>query len=138
VLKLALPWATAERVDGVMGGWMVRALDGRERPVQGFTRLRGGAGALGVVCPDVFGLDADAHGARLTLLRSPLMAHHDPAPAEAFPRAMIADQGVHAFRFEFAAADGATPAWLARRASMARRPPAIGELTRGMGERGDW
>ena len=50
---------------------------------------------------------------------------------------MIADQGVHAFRFEFTVSDSLTPAWLARRASMARRPLVVGELTRGMGERGD-
>jgi alpha-mannosidase len=133
LLKLMLPLVLADRIDGVMGEPLARSLDGRERPVQDFAwfRLRDGH-AFGVVCPDVFGMDADADGVRLTLLRSPLEAHHDPSPADAFPRAEAADQGVHHFRFQFAAFDGLTPAWLKARASMAHRPLIACDWTKGM------
>jgi len=139
LLKLILPLALASRVDGVMGGELARDLDGRERPLQDFAWFRRAAGSpLGVVCPDVFALDADPAGARLTLLRSPLMAHPDPAPADAFPRAEPADQGVHTFRFQFAAFDALTPAWLAARAAMEHRPLIVADWTKGMTARGDW
>ena len=138
VLKLVLPMRMGGRVDGTMGVALPRALDGCERPLQDFTWLQRADGPpLGVVCPDVFALDADADGARLTLLRSPLMAHHDPAPAEAFPRAVPSDQGVHAFRLLFAAFEGLTPDWLRQRAAMIHRPPIIADWTRGMSARGD-
>jgi len=137
-LKLLVPFPTRRRVDAVMGGAAIRALDGRERPLQGFTCLEGPRGRrLGVVAPDVFALDGDQAGARLTLLRSPLMAHHDPARAEDFPRAREADQGVHEFRFEFACFDGLEPAWLARRAAMAASPLLVADCTTGMASRGD-
>lgn len=139
LLKLVLPMPLRGRTDGVMGEPLARALDGCERPLQDFTWLRRDGGVpVGVVCPDVFALDADPAGARLTLLRSPLMAHHDPAPAEAFPRAQPSDQGPHLFRFQFAAFESLTPVWLARRAAMAHRPPLAADWTRGMAARGDW
>jgi len=139
LLKLVMPGAFNARVDGVMGGALARALDGRERPLQDFAWLGGPADSpVGIVCPDVFAMDADAGGARLTLLRSPLMAHHDPASADAFPRAVPSDQGVHQFRFEFAAFKGLSPEWLALRAAMVRRPLICADCTRGMDARGDW
>jgi alpha-mannosidase len=139
VLKLVLPLALDRRIDGVMGGALARDLDGRERPLQDFTWLeRDNGRPIGVVCPDVFAFDATADGARLTLLRSPLMAHHDPAPAQGFPRATPSDQGVHLFRFQFAAFDGLAPDWLAQRAAMAHRPLIAADWTKGMAVRGDW
>ncbi|MFI4973852.1 MAG: hypothetical protein ACHP84_04850 [Caulobacterales bacterium] len=139
VLKLVLPMGLKGRVDGVMGGTLARDLDGRERPLRDFTLLHREDGcAVGVVCPEVFALDAAPDGVRLTLLRSPLMAHHDPARAEDFPRAPHADQGVHEFRFLFAAFEGLTPDWLEQRAAMLHRPPIAADWTKGMTARGDW
>jgi alpha-mannosidase len=139
LLKLVLPMPLAGRVDGVMGGDLPRDLDGRERPLQDFIWFeRAGGCPVGVVCPDVFAVDAAPDGARLTLLRSPLMAHHDPAPAAAFPRATPSDQGLHQFRFQFAAFDGLAPDWLAHRAAMIHRPLIAADLTKGMVARGDW
>jgi alpha-mannosidase len=139
LLKLTMPIKLAARTDGVMGGALPRDLDRRERPIQDFTWLRLADGrALGIVCPDVFALDGDADGVRLTLLRSPLMAHHDPSPAADFPRAVCTDQGVHEFRFQFTAFDGLIPDELARRAAMLHRPPIMADWTKGMTARGDW
>jgi alpha-mannosidase len=139
ILKLVLPGEFTSRVDGVMGGALTRALDGRERPLQDFTWLSGPKESpIGVVCPDVFAMDGQAGAARLTMLRSPLMAHHDPAQADAFPRAVLSDQGVHRFRFEFATFRRLSPDWLAMRAAMTQRALIAADWTRGMGARGDW
>jgi len=130
VLKLVLPLAAgASRTDGVPGAGLERTNDGVERPLCEWTRLAG----LGVVCPDVFALDATAVRARLTLLRSPLMSHHDPHPG-APTRAVYSDQGVHRFRFRFHFG-GATAASLAAQAEAWQRPVLVADLTRGMGPR---
>jgi len=134
VLKLVLPFesATNERRDGIMGGSLIRTNDGIERPLRDWTLLTGKeAGTLGVVCPDVYALDVTDDRVRITLLRSCLMAHHDPTP----PRqadAVYADQGVHVFRFRFFHGSGATQATLDSHAYMMQRPLIIGDLTRGM------
>ncbi|MCC7495420.1 MAG: hypothetical protein IT204_23925 [Fimbriimonadaceae bacterium] len=132
VLKLVLapPAGLRARVDGIPGESLQRAMDGVERPLRDFTLLElAGAGTLGVVCPDVFALDATAQRARLTLLRSPLLAHHDFAP-QPRPRAQVADRGVHTFRFAFAA--GTTVAALDHRAAQWQRPPLVATATHGM------
>ncbi|MBI2303069.1 MAG: hypothetical protein HYU66_29530, partial [Armatimonadetes bacterium] len=133
-----------QRVDGIPGGWLERDLDGAERPVRDFVRLTHAFQELseaapdaaheenrddpdrpfGIVCPDVFAADATPDRARLTLLRSPLMAHHDFAP-QPRPRAIPSDQGVHEFRFRFFSGPDVTPELLDRHAMMLHRPLAI-------------
>jgi len=126
VLKLVLPaGGGAERTDGTPGMPLVRANDGVERPLHDYTAL----GALGVVCPDVYALDATPERARLTLLRSPLMARHSPQGA--FPGAVVADQGSHRFRFRFFLKP-APAETLAAHAAALWQPLLTAELTRGM------
>ena len=147
VLKLTIPldlWFDGQaisRVDGHMGVAVPRSLDGAERPFADYTLLGAAAAdvpgqsdAVGIVTPDVFALDADAQRVRLTLLRSPLMAHHDPARAEAFARRTIADQGPHTFRLRFFGlrADEDATALLQRHALMMHRPLRLAETTYGM------
>lgn len=129
VLKLVLPTAggAATRIDGTPGMGLERANDGVERPLDGWTSLAG----LGVACPDVYALDATPARARLTLLRSPVMACHDPNPGSP-ARAVFADQGVHRFRFRFWPG-GLAPQMLAPQTEAMLRPPLWAELTRGMG-----
>jgi len=130
VLKLVVPWAAgASRTDGVPGGGLERANDGIERPVSEWTRLAG----LGIVCPDVFAIDATQTRTRLTLLRSPLMSHHDPHPGAPL-RPVYSDQGVHRFRFRFHVG-GASAESLAAQAEAWQRPVLVADLTRGMGPR---
>ena len=127
LLKLVVPLdGSAARTDGTPGLPLLRPNDGRERPLHDFTAC----GALGVVCPDSFALDATPARARFTLLRAPLMAHHDPCP-DFGPHGVVADQGVHTFRFRFHLA-AAAPAALAAAARAWQRPPLVAELTRGM------
>lgn len=126
ILKLVVPaGGMAERVDGTPGMPLVRANDGKERPLQDYSSL----GSLGVVCPDVFALDATPARARFTLLRSSFMAHHKPQGG--FPGAVVADQGAHRFRFRFVAGAPAAEA-LAAQAIALLRPPLAAELTYGM------
>ncbi len=127
LLKLVLPLGgEARRVDATPGLALERDNDGRELPVHGWVCTD----SVGVVCPDVWAVDATPQRLRLTLLRSPLMAHHDPHPAD-FPRAETADQGLHRFRFRFHLAS-ATAEVLAAETLAWERPPLVAELTRGM------
>lgn len=127
ILKLVMPLAgETMRRDGTPGMGLERANDGREMPLQDWLQTA----TVAVVCPDVWAADATPERARLTLLRSPWMAFHEPGPAE-FPRAETADQGMHRFRFRFDL--GATDdTRLTAAARALHRPPLIAELTRGM------
>lgn len=127
VLKLVLPARGAPtREDGSPGMPVTRANDGRERPLHDYTRCSG----LGIVCPDAYAIDATLERLRLTLLRAPEMAHHDPTPT-GFPRGVFTDQGEHRFRFRFHLGS-ATTAQLAAEALGWHRPPLVAETTRGM------
>ncbi len=127
LLKLVLPLGNeSTRIAGTPGMPLARPNDGRELPVHDACAFA----HLGVVCPDCFALDATPQRARFTLLRAPLMAHHDPSPAFQL-HATVADQGVHTFRFRFRLA-GTAPDVLAAEARQWQRPPLVAELTRGM------
>jgi alpha-mannosidase len=138
ILKLIWPLGyIAKRSDGIMGGELERSCDGKERPVRDRTLLETTAGMrLGVVCPDVFALDCTDKRLRLTVLRSALLAHHDPHPGNA-PRFTVSDQGEHDFRFQFHCGTALTGALLDRHAFMYQRPLVAADLTRGMPMRMD-
>ena len=126
VCKLVLPGSgSLDRIDGTPGIALPRANDGQERPLQDYTCL----GPIGVVCPDVYALDATPDRTRFTLLRAPYMAHHQPQGA--FPAAVVADQGPHRFRFRFFLTAQSVET-LATHALALLRPPLTAELTRGM------
>lgn len=138
LLKLVWPLAgaPAARLDGISGGSLARDNDGKERPLRDWT-LVDGAGtepAAGAVCPDVFALDGTPARLRFTLLRSPVMTHHDPNHGTGL-NGVHADQGVHEFRFRFFAGAGAAAARLERDALMLQQPPVMADLTRGMPRR---
>lgn len=135
ILKLVwnLPEACVHREDGIVGGVLKRAADGRELPLRDLTRLHLASDqTLGVACPDTFALDGDAKRVRLTLLRSPVMAHHVPSPAEA-DRRRFSDRGEQVFEFVFAA--GASVAELEAFAAGYWMLPLATDLTRGMPKR---
>jgi alpha-mannosidase len=130
-LVLPLPGAIHQRTDGILGGQLARDNAGRELPLRDWTLFDAvDAQSLGIVCPDVYALDATPQRVRLTLLRSPFLAHHDPHPGYA-PRAVVADQGVHEFRFRFFHNRVDTQT-LDRHALTLQRPPLPADLTRGM------
>lgn len=127
-LTLPLPAPSQARIDGISGGVLQRPNDGRELPLRDWTQLLGAAN-FGVVCPDVFALDATPERARFTLLRSALLAHHEPHFGDA-ARGIFSDAGAHEFRFRFFAnADETT---LESSARAFHQPPLAADLTRGM------
>jgi alpha-mannosidase len=133
---LRLDWSpgplAAQREDGVPGGGLRRANDGRECPVRDRTLLTLAGGArVGAVFPEVFSLSATRAALRLTLLRSCQLAQHDPRGTQHFHRARWSDQGEHDFVFRFYTR-GATAELLDREALALQRPPAIASITRGM------
>ena len=122
--------------DGIMGGQLRRDCTGREAPLRDWTILKLRSGVeLGIVCPDVFALDVTPKHARLTLLRSPLLAldQWDPNKGSAhIARGVVADQGVHDFRFRFYAGARLRTQALDQQALMLQRPLTMADLTRGM------
>ena len=135
VLKLTwpLPAPLVDRTDGILGGELVRPFNGIERPIRDFTLLRlADESRLGVVCPDVYALDANAERIRFTLLRGALMAHHDPATVADNPRGRPTDMGLHEFRFRFYAGRDLTTQLLDEAATAMQRPLLVAETTDGM------
>jgi alpha-mannosidase len=131
-LVLPLPAPPVSRCDGIPGGWLERALDGMERPVRDALLLRFADGhCLGLVCPEIFAADVSANEVRLTLLRSPQMAHHDPDPGGR-PEGRYSDRGEHDFRLRLVFGETLTPATLDAMAQGLQEPPAYADLTRGM------
>jgi len=89
---------------------------------------------LAIVMPEVFALEVEARRVGLTLLRSPLMAWHDPHPGT-HPRGVFSDRGEHFFRFRFMAAETVSTSRLDQMAFGLQRPPLTADLTRGMKNR---
>jgi alpha-mannosidase len=128
---LPLPSPAERRFDAIADGELERPLDGREYPFADWTRFElADGGGMCLVCTDVFALDCTPDAVRLTLLRSPYLAHHDPHPPRG-SRGRVADQGEHAFRIRVCAGH-ASAEFLARQALNLRRPPVYADLTRGM------
>jgi len=95
------PFEVAGVRAGAPGGVISRAADGRELPLYDFVSLTGNDGrALTVASRDIYGCDVTKRGTlRLTLLRSPYYANHDPrvvADDDGFP---VCDRGTHEFEF---------------------------------------
>ncbi|HOJ74264.1 MAG TPA: glycoside hydrolase family 38 C-terminal domain-containing protein [Phycisphaerae bacterium] len=131
-LTLPLPGEMGERIDGIPGGELVRQPDGKERPVTDFTLIPLADGTnYGIVLPHAYALDASGDKVRITLLRSPKMAHHWPFAGQG-PRAVYADQGRHEFVFRFFCGPQVTTQLLAKHASMLHHPLVSADLTRGM------
>lgn len=134
LLKMTIPLSPGLRRcdDGIPGGELSRDPSGKERPVRDRTLLELADGQrIGLLFPDVYALDATPDAVRLTLLRSPKMAH-DYRCEQPAPRATYADQGVHDFRFRFFCGSAVDGKLLDQQALMMHRPPAIADLTRGM------
>jgi alpha-mannosidase len=131
-LVIPLPSAPVSRFDGIPGGWLERPLDGNERPIRDGLLLRFADGhALALVCPDVFAADVTPDAVRLTLLRSPQMAHHVPDPGKR-PDGRYSDRGEHDFRLRLLFGEAVTPAAVDAMALSLQRPLVYADLTRGM------
>jgi alpha-mannosidase len=133
LLKLVMPFRAVpkKRIDGIPGGWLERPLDGREMPMRDGVVIEMGEPPIGIVAPDVYGVDATPERIRFTLLRSPLMAHHIPHRTD-IARPVYTDQGPHTFVFRFFRDPRVNTEFVEREATQLHRPPIIADLTRGM------
>ncbi|HPD16461.1 MAG TPA: glycoside hydrolase family 38 C-terminal domain-containing protein [Planctomycetota bacterium] len=105
MLKLAFPTAierpavTAE----VPYGSIARTANGEEEPIQRWLDLSGTVGSqpagLAVLNDGIYGADVLGAEIRLSLLRSPIYAFHDPRKPEPGVEYQYTDQGEHIFRY---------------------------------------
>lgn len=99
---LAMPSARiCDHRDGIPGTCLRREADGKERPLRDYVVLRLANNAeAAIVCPDIFSVSVTPQWAALTLLRSCVMAHHEPHDGK-LARRQFCDRGEHTFRFRF-------------------------------------
>ncbi len=140
LLKLVQPLRgkAVRRTDGVLGGWIERLFDGRELPLRDGMLIEvqtegdtAAAWRLGIVAPDVYAADATPSRLRFTLLRSAVMAHHEPV-INSIQRRVFSDQGDHTFTFRYFVGAEADTALLDMHATAMQRPLIMADLTRGM------
>lgn len=134
ILKLVMPLkkAASFRMDGICGGGLTRPMDGKEYPVQGWTHIPVcRSRKLRILSPDIFALDGTPEWVRLTLLRSCMLAQHDPWRTEHACVARFSDRGEHDFRFLFSYGTNTVQDTMVRLA-MLRYPMPSANLTRGM------
>jgi hypothetical protein len=79
--------------------------------------------------PRVFSVSVDNDAVNLTLLRSPYVAHHDPAPAGLPADSLVCDQGTHVFEIELRTAPDTDVADVACRTREMLAPPLVWDLT---------
>jgi len=110
MLKLCMPTAMREgtAVCEVPYGAIERPQDGNEQPCQAWACIAGKVVAprgdsvacgLALVNDGQYGYDALDGELRLSLLRSPVYAHHDPATLDPSLEYAYMDQGEHTFRY---------------------------------------
>ncbi len=138
---LRLSWSVSEgapiassREDGISGGGLPRASDGRELPLRdrSLLLLENGTRA-GLVAPEIFAISGDASAVHLTLLRSCPFAHHDPKILpDKLEHYAWQDQGEHTFFFRYFPSGKVTARELDRHALLLQQRPVVADLTRGM------
>lgn len=134
IVKLCLDpgFSVLRRMDGIPGGTLRRALDGEEYPIRIFCRLEGNGGrSLAAISADVFACDVQPNGLlRLTLLRTPFFAHHDPATPAQTDLSPVTDLGEHFYDVAILANAGEET--LRREQYRQTLPLRFSETTRGM------
>lgn len=126
MLKLRFPTALSEpRVtSGIPYGCVERPADGIEHVAQGWLDVSGKEGGLGILTPTKGSYDALGADAGLTVLRSPIYAHHDPYEPKEGEDYDYTDQGIQRFRYALVPHVGDPhEAGIVGRASAFARPP---------------
>lgn len=132
-VKLAfdLPIASPRAVRDVPFGALEFAPDGRETPMQMWADLTGEAEdgellGLGIANDGKYGVDADGSMLRVTVLRSPPYAHHDPHMIEEEIVYPWLDQGEQRFTLALIPHRGSwQESGIVRRAREINRPPCL-------------
>lgn len=135
MLKFEFPFALEEPVVTAEAAYAVvsRQCDGRESPCQKWvditgTTLSGAVYGVGLVNDSKYGYDAEGSTLRLTALRSPIYAFHEPRRVEPGKLYRYMDQGLHEFRFALVPHEGDwRDAGLPAVASLFNAPPVAVE-----------
>jgi alpha-mannosidase len=133
MLKLA--YATQVEADTVCaeipGGFLARLADGTEQPCQQWVDLTGRlqdqrTAGLSVLNDSLYGYDAQPGEIRMTVLRSPIFAFHQPREVQAGVSYRYTDQGTHRFRLALLPHDDrVTPAEITQHALALNTPCTI-------------
>ncbi|MDH7601660.1 MAG: glycoside hydrolase family 38 C-terminal domain-containing protein, partial [Armatimonadota bacterium] len=105
VLKFEFPFAIEEPVVTAEAAYAVveRPADGRESPCQKWVDLTGSLEGktygIALINDSKYGYDAEGSTLRLTALRSPIYAFHEPRRVEPGKQYRYMDQGLNEFRF---------------------------------------
>jgi alpha-mannosidase len=141
IIKLVIPSGGIfdKRRDAVPGGTIKRGLDGREYPVYGHLSLAADDGSgMAAVSWDTFSGDVQPDGTmRLTMLRTPLYAHHPPFDTKAEFLYPVMDQGEHEYELSMLTASSMENLIMRERTRL-RNPIIMRETTRGMGGRHEY
>jgi alpha-mannosidase len=136
IVKMCLKpdFTVASRRDGILAGAVNRRLNGEEYPFRAWTMLTAADGkSLAVVAKEATSLDVQPDGTlRITLLRSPIYAHHCPyLPAETgdFP---VTEQGEHEYTFRILLLDSPDEELLEQNANALNRQIFFSESTLGI------
>ena len=134
LIKPAFP--VTAREDGCPGGTVPRRLNGEEYPVFNTVLLKGEAAALAIVSRDLFSADVQPDGTlRLTLLRTPCYAHHDPYQLPAEHNFPVTDLGEHEYEITLLPLLPGETTPIAAEVIRQSRPVFYSETTRGMKRR---
>jgi alpha-mannosidase len=126
MLKLRFPTALTEpRVTaGIPFGFVERPADGVEHVAQDWLDVSGSEGGLALLTPTKGSYDARGGDLGLTVLRSPIYAHHDPYEPKEDEDYDYTDQGIQRFRYALVPHAGdPNAASVTRRAAAFARPP---------------
>ncbi len=133
LLKLVLnpAFAVLRREDGCPGGTIVRDADGREYPLFNHCRLIGREQSLALISRDAFAADVQPDGSlRLTLLRTPYYANHQPYRVPRLNNYPVTDQGEHEYEITILA--DPEPESIAREVTRQSNPVVFSESTLGV------
>ena len=100
IVKLVFPlrFAAREHTAEIPYGSLVRPNNGEEEPMQRWVDVSGRSGGLSVANDCKYSYDARDNTLRITLLRSPVYAHHLPTQLEQDREYRVTDQGRQRFR----------------------------------------
>ncbi len=101
-------------------GTVTRPLDGDEYPMQKWCDLSAGCRGISILNTGSYSVDGRERSLRITAVRSPVFAHHDPI--EATGNVRFQDQGIHEFSFELLPHGRNWRAETARRAELLNGP----------------
>ena len=142
MLKFEFPLAVEDPISTYDAAYAVvtHPTDGAENPGQRWIdvtgTLAGRPYGVGLVNNARYGFDVEGSVMRLSALRSPIYAFHDPRRVEPGKRYRYMDQGLHTFRFALIPHEGRwQDAGVAREALLMNMPPVAVESHRHSGDR---